>query len=216
MFARISRRYDLANHLLSGGLDFRWRHLTVSSLAPVAPKRILDLATGSGDLALALEKRYPDATVVGADFCAPMLEIARKKGVRNLVNADGTDLPFPDADFDAVTVAFGLRNMASWEGALREMHRVIRPGGLVAILDFSMPDGPLRPLYRLYLHAVLPVVAGLVTGDPAAYRYLGQSIERFPHGEAMLDLLRQGGFDAMTASPLSGGIVSLYTAYRQS
>ena len=144
-FAAIAKRYDIANHLLSGGLDFLWRAKAARIVAGEDPLRILDLATGSGDLARALRKASPRAAVIGADFCMPMLEVARKKNLPLLVQADGLRLPFREGIFDALTVAFGLRNMASWDGALREMARALRAGGLLLVMDFSLPEfAPLR------------------------------------------------------------------------
>jgi demethylmenaquinone methyltransferase/2-methoxy-6-polyprenyl-1,4-benzoquinol methylase len=177
------------------------------------PATVLDLATGSGDLALAIERALPEAQVTGADFCEPMLERARAKGLRNTIVADAMHLPFPDASFDAVTVAFGLRNMESWPGALSEMARVLAPGGNLLVLDFSLPRAPiLRSSYRFYLHRILPVIAGLVTREKSAYEYLAGSIEKFPSGQAMLDLLASRGLVSAECHPLTGGIVSLYTA----
>jgi demethylmenaquinone methyltransferase / 2-methoxy-6-polyprenyl-1,4-benzoquinol methylase len=155
----------------------------------------------------------PQATIVGADFCLPMLEIARKKQIRLLVQADGLTLPFRDGAFDALTVAFGLRNMASWESALREMERVLRPEGMLLIMDFSLPRfAPLRILYRLYLHNVLPRFAAIITGNREAYEYLGSSIESFPRGREMEDLVRSAGFSDFREKPLCSGVASIYTA----
>jgi demethylmenaquinone methyltransferase/2-methoxy-6-polyprenyl-1,4-benzoquinol methylase len=215
MFGEIAGRYDLANHLLSGGLDFLWRRRAARMVQSWQPARILDLATGSGDLAITLRRACPGALVVGADFCPPMLSVARQKGLKYLVAADGLQLPFAEASFDAITIAFGLRNMASCPEALAEMRRALRPGGHVLILDFSIPPAPLRWIYRPYLHYVLPWVAALLTGKKAAYDYLGDSIEQFPHGTAMCALLAEAGFDRAAHQPLSGGIVSLYTAVRK-
>ena len=214
IFSAIAGRYDLANHLLSGGLDFLWRRRAARIVSAWAPQRILDLATGSGDLALAMEQAVPVARIAGADFCLPILRIAAGKHCRNLVVADGTRLPFADGAFDAVTVAFGLRNMSSWPQALREMSRVLAPGGHVLVLDFSMPRPPLAALYRLYLHRILPLFAGLITGQRAGYEYLGESIEAFPSGGAMCALMEQNGFHDARALPLAAGIVSIYTAAR--
>lgn len=211
MFAGIASRYDFANHLLSGGLDFLWRRRAAQLVKQWNPERLLDLATGSGDLALTLGAACPQARIVGADFCYPMLKVAQEKGLGNLVTADGLKLPFASQTFDVVTVAFGLRNMSSWVGAIREMGRILRPGGHLLILDFSIPRPPLRWVYRPYLHYVLPKVAGWVTGEPEAYEYLGDSIEKFPHGKAMEALLVEAGLTAPTSEPLTGGIVSLYT-----
>ncbi len=214
MFGAIARRYDLANHLLSGGLDFLWRRRSARLVRAWQPRLILDLATGSGDLALTLAAACPASHVVGADFCEPMLREARRKGLRDLVVADALALPFGDETFDVVTVAFGLRNMASWPAALGEMRRVLKPGGHLLVLDFSVPPPPLRWIYRPYLHHVLPRLAALLTGEKAAYDYLGDSIEKFPHGAAMCALLTASDFTSPTCEPLTGGIVSLYTAER--
>jgi demethylmenaquinone methyltransferase/2-methoxy-6-polyprenyl-1,4-benzoquinol methylase len=217
VFAGIAARYDLANHVLSCGLDFRWRALAARQVRDWAPSDVLDLATGSGDLALAIQRTCPQAKVTGADFCEPMLERARSKGVREVVVADGTQLPFADGAFDVVTVAFGLRNMADYPQAIREMARVLRPGGHALILDFALPGHPLlRGPYRFYLHRVLPLLAQWVTGDRDAYRYLGGSIEQFPSGAAMEMLICANGFESATTRPLTGGVVAMYTAQRQS
>lgn len=212
IFSAIAGRYDLANHLLSGGLDFLWRARAVRIVRSWHPRTILDLATGSGDLALAMKKAMPDARVVGADFCLPMLEIAARKGLHPLVVADGTRLPFADGAFDAVTIAFGLRNMESWPRALGEMSRVLGPGGHLLVLDFSMPRPPLSAPYRTYLHRVLPFMAGILTGNRAGYEYLGESIESFPSGDAMKSLIVNSGFHDVSSIPLAAGIVSIYTA----
>ena len=212
IFTAIAARYDLANHVLSGGLDFLWRARAVRMVKAWRPRTILDLATGSGDLALALRKALPEARIVGADFCQPMLQVAARKGLHPLVVADGTRLPFADGSFDAVTVAFGLRNMESWPGALREMSRVLRPGGHLLVLDFSLPRPPLASAYRFYLHRVLPRVAGMITGNRAGYEYLGASIEAFPSGRAMCDLMQENNLRNAGTRPLAAGIVSIYTA----
>jgi len=212
IFSSIAERYDLANHLLSGGLDFLWRARAVRLVAAWKPRTVLDLATGSGDLALAMQKKIPQARIVGADFCLPMLEIAARKHLRPLVVADGTNLPFADRSFDAVTVAFGLRNMESWPGALREMSRVLSTDGHLLLLDFSMPRPPLSAPYRFYLHRVLPKIAGALTGNRGGYEYLGESIESFPSGQAMCRLIEDNNFRDARALPLAIGIVSIYTA----
>lgn len=215
LFASIAGRYQTVNHVLSGGLDWYWRAIAVRLMRPWKLELVLDVATGSGDLASAIGKHFPGSRVVGADFCRPMLEVARRRGLPELVEADGLKLPFPDGIFDAVTVAFGLRNMASWEGGLKEMARVLKPGGHLLVLDFSLPTLPvIRPLYRFYLHRILPIVAGIATGRMDAYEYLGGSIEKFPSGETMSSLIRNCGFTEATAKPLSLGTVSIYTATR--
>lgn len=212
MFGRIARRYDLANHVLSGGADFLWRRRAAKIVAGWQPRDVLDLATGSGDLALAMQARLPDATIVAADFSPDMLEVAKGKGVANTVVADALQLPFDAASFDSVTVAFGLRNMADWDRALAEMARVLRGGGHLLVLDFSIPTGALRPAYRFYLHRCLPLLASVVTGQKAAYDYLGGSIEKFPSGPAMLEMIERNQFADAVAEPLTGGIATIYTA----
>lgn len=211
-FSRIASRYDMTNHLLSGGMDFLWRMRASKVVQAWAPRSILDLATGSGDLARTLRRACPDAFVVGADFCEPMLQIARKKHLSNLVVADALELPFADCTFDAVTVAFGLRNMASWTGALAEMHRVLSPGGRLLVLDFGLPKPPLLSLYRFYLHNILPVIAMLLTRERSAYDYLADSIETFPNGETMCARLQENGYIHPSYETLLGGVAALYTA----
>ncbi len=216
MFDRVARRYDLANHLLSGGADFFWRYQAAKTVARWQPKRVLDLATGSGDLARAIARRLPDATITGADFSAEMLAIARAKGLRNTVVADALKLPFPESSFDCVTVAFGLRNMADWNAALREMARVLVPGGHLLVLDFSIPPPPWRGLYRFYLHRCLPWLAALLTSEKDAYDYLGASIEEFPSSEAMLRLIESNGLANANARQMTSGVVTMYTAQKLS
>src|SRR5215471_14715355 len=214
MFARIAPRYDLANTLLSLGQDHSWRRQVTREVARWSPLRILDVATGSGALAAEIRRVVPNASLLGVDFCLPMLDLARRRGLEYLLVADGLALPFRNQVFDVVTIAFGLRNMASFGGALSEMARVLRPGGHLLILDFSLPDFPLRVPYRLYLHRALPWLAGVLTGEPDAYRYLGGSIEEFPRGSEMIKLVEQAGFREGRARPLSGGVVTVYTAKR--
>ena len=214
LFASIAGRYDLANHLLSGGMDFFWRRRAATLVRSWNPTCILDLATGSGDLAVTLREFCPDSSIVGADFCLPMLREARRKGVPNLVTADALHLPFAAATFDALTVAFGLRNMESWPRALGEMARVLKPAGYLLVLDFSIPPRPLRWIYRPYLHHVLPHIASFLTGEKSAYDYLGSSIETFPSGDAMAALLKTAGFDETQLEPLTGGIVTIYSGRR--
>ena len=213
MFGRVAARYDLANAVLSGGLDYLWRRRAARIVRGWGPGRLLDLATGSGVLAASLARACPSTTVVGADFSLPMLRRAQASGrVRRLAVADAMRLPFGDGAFDVVTVGFGLRNMPSYRGALEEMRRTLRPGGHLLILDFSVPRGWWRVAYRFYLHRCLPRIAGFVSGERGAYEYLAESIERFPRGETMRTLLAASGFADATARELTGGIVSLYTA----
>ena len=214
LFARIAHRYDLANTLLSLGCDSLWRANVGAKVKSWKPAAILDIATGSGVLAHELKRQVPAARVVGADFCPPMLALARRRGISELVVADGLALPFQDARFDVATIAFGLRNMASFDAALNEAGRVLRPGGHLLILDFSLPKPPLRTLYRIYLHHVLPVLAGWLTGEPDAYHYFAGTIEDFPKGEAMLELLRRCGFLSCESRSLTAGIVTVYTGQK--
>ena len=210
-FASIAGRYDFTNHLLSGGMDWIWRRKLAQSVARRQPQDVLDLATGSGDLALAIAKACPAARVMAADFCLPMLEMARRKRVPNLVQADGLALPFPDESFDVVTVAFGLRNMADWGAAIREAHRVLRGGGAFFVMDFSLPESELvLRFYRIYLHRVLPKLAQWATRRRDAYEYLGGSIESFPSGLAMNALLKASGFKCEPPRQLAFGAVTIY------
>ena len=213
MFGAIARRYDLANHALSCGADFYWRKCAADMVASWRPGKIVDLATGTGGLALAVQKKLPDAEVTGVDFLPEMLELARRKGVRKTILADAMKLPFPDASFDCVTIAFGLRNMENWKDALVEMSRVLRPDGRLLVLEFSLPTvSILRIIYRFYLHRCLPLLGSFLTRKKSAYDYLGDSIEVFPSGHAMINLIEASGFKHVTLEPLSYGIVTIYTA----
>jgi demethylmenaquinone methyltransferase / 2-methoxy-6-polyprenyl-1,4-benzoquinol methylase len=213
MFGAIARRYDLANHTLSCGTDFYWRKCAADIVASWRPGKIVDLATGTGDLALALQKKLPNAEVTGVDFVPEMLELAQKKGVRQTILADAMQLPFSDGSFDCVTIAFGLRNMENWGGALAEMSRVLGRDGHLLLLEFSLPTRPIvRAIYRLYLHRCLPLLGSLLTRRKSAYDYLGDSIEEFPSGRAMIDLIEASGFRHATLQPLSYGIATIYTA----
>ena len=221
MFARIARRYDAANHVLSGGMDIWWRHRLVAAVRRGRPASVLDLATGSGDVAFALSRGLPAGVAITVmDFCAPMLAEAEKKQHRagsryaNITfrEGDGLALPAADAQFDAVTVSFGLRNMADRHRALTEMHRVLRPGGRLHVLEFSQPQAWFRPLYYLYLRRILPTVAAAVTGDRAAYDYLCGSVGQFPGHQALGTEITAAGFAPVVAGRLTFGIVALHTA----
>ena len=213
MFGSIARRYDLANHLLSCGADFYWRKRAAQIVGDWRPKQIVDLATGTGDLALVLQKEFPEAEITAADFSEEMLAMAKRKGVRHAVVADAMRLPFPDTSFDCVTVAFGLRNMENYGEALRGMSRVLKTSGHLLVLEFSLPRmSILRAAYRFYLHRALPFFGSLLTKQKNAYDYLGDSIEEFPNGDAMLRLMEASGFRNARDKPLTGGIVTIYTA----
>lgn len=213
-FARIADRYVLTNHVLSGGMDIWWRKVVTARIRKWKPERLLDVASGTGDLALEIQDQIPGCDVIASDFCAEMLAHAASRGIAKTIVADALKLPFPDREFDVVTVAFGLRNMSDYPAALREMHRVLKPGGRLVILDFSLPAGILRGPYRWYLHNVLPRMAGALTGQKDAYEYLGGSIEQFPSGEGMTALLEKCGFTAADARPLTFGVVTVYEGTR--
>ena len=209
-FAKIADRYVVTNHVLSAGTDILWRKKIAKKVKSWEPKRILDVATGTGDLALEMQKVCPAAELVATDFCEEMLEHASRRGIERTQVADALNLPFEDGEFDAVTVAFGLRNMADWEAGLREMARVCQ-GGHLLVLDFSLPKGALRKPYGFYLDKVLPKIAGAITGQAQAFEYLAGTIEKFPSGQDMVELFEKAGLTYVTAQPLSGGIASVYT-----
>lgn len=210
-FQRIASRYDLTNRVLSGGIDLIWRRRVVELVVAQRPRKVLDLAAGTGDLALALQRRLPQAQVIAADLTEEMLDIARRRGVLDTRVADAMALPFADGEFDALTCAFGLRNMADYLGALKEMRRVLRPGGLLVVLDFSTPPPPLTKPYKIYLEKIVPRIAGAVTGSRDAYEYLAGSIETFPSGRDLLALFHQAGFEATGSWPFTAAIATLYT-----
>lgn len=213
-FARIADRYVLTNHVLSCGMDIWWRKVVTSRIQQWQPAQLLDVASGTGDLALEIQRQCPRCEVIASDFCAEMLAHAASRGIAKTIVADALQLPFPDQAFDVVTVAFGLRNMADYPAALREMHRVLKPGGRLVILDFSLPNGIMRGPYRWYLHHVLPHLAGWLTGQKDAYEYLGGSIEQFPSGAAMTGLLETCGFGKTGSTPLTLGVVTVYEGTR--
>lgn len=226
MFSEIAPRYDLMNHVLSLGIDIRWRRRTVRELRLDGVEPILDCCTGTGDLALMLAERVgARARVIGTDFCFPMLERARRKQPATLgaaaanvafVEADTQALPFDDATFQAVTVAFGLRNVEDTELGLREMTRVCRPGGQVAVLEFSQPTVPgFRQLYSAYFKHVLPRIGqSIARNRQDAYDYLPASVSEFPCGEALAELMRGVGLRAVRYIPLTFGIATLYVGER--
>jgi demethylmenaquinone methyltransferase/2-methoxy-6-polyprenyl-1,4-benzoquinol methylase len=222
MFARIARRYDVANRLLSGGMDIWWRKRLVSAVRAGAPSAVLDLATGSGDVAFALARGLgQDTRITGMDFCQPMLDEAVAKQARSeeakckniaFMQGDGMALPLADETYDAVTISFGLRNMADRVKCLSEMRRVLRAGGRVHVLEFSQPYAWFRPFYLFYLRHVLPRIAGWVTGDRQAYQYLNESIEAFPDRPALGNEMLKAGFRSYRARAMTFGIVALHIA----
>jgi demethylmenaquinone methyltransferase / 2-methoxy-6-polyprenyl-1,4-benzoquinol methylase len=215
MFGAIVNRYDLANHLLSCGIDFYWRQRAATIVARWAARTVLDVATGTGDLAIALQRTVPGADVTAVDVVPEMVELAQRKGVQRVMLADAMTLPFSEGTFDCVTIAFGLRNLPDWAGGLREMNRVLKAGGRVLVLEFSLPtQSIMRSAYRFYLHHCLPVIGAWITQHRGAYDYLGDSIEQFPSGQKMIDLLAASGFKNATAESLTAGIVSIYTGQK--
>ncbi|MCL4796056.1 MAG: bifunctional demethylmenaquinone methyltransferase/2-methoxy-6-polyprenyl-1,4-benzoquinol methylase UbiE [Bryobacteraceae bacterium] len=221
MFGRVAHRYDFLNHLLSFQLDRRWRAFTVKQVRPILMRpdaRVLDLCCGTGDLMLALE-RERGGPVLGSDFCHPMLIEARSKSERRsaateLVNADALRMPFADASLDLITVAFGFRNFANYRKGLRELRRLLRPGGCLAILEFSQPPNrAFAALYRFYSRQVLPRIGALLSGDRDAYSYLPESVQKFPGPEDLAREMRLAGFTAVTFRLLSFGIVALHLGY---
>lgn len=221
MFAGIAGRYDLLNHLLSGNVDKLWRRRVARSLQSslIEGAHVLDVACGTGDLSLVLA-RAGAAQVVGLDFCRPMLEIARRKAeadtrVIPFVEGDALRLPFADETFDAATIAFGLRNLAGVSDGLKELRRILRPGGRLAVLEFSSPVVPgFRALFRFYFARVLPRIGGLVSGERGAYEYLPDSVSRFPDQKRLAALMREAGFENVSYRNLTGGIAALHTGTR--
>lgn len=219
MFSGIAKRYDLLNHLLSGNVDKRWRRIVATRVRDklsASGARVLDVACGTGDLSLTLFEST-GARVIGTDFCRPMLEIAAAKVPRELplLEGDALNLPFRDGSFDAVTIAFGLRNLASVEGGLAELRRVLKPGGWVAVLEFSRPaNALLRPVFGLYFTKVLPLMGGLISGSHYAYSYLPASVEKFPDQQQLSLLMQRAGFDQVQFENLTGGIAALHMGRR--
>jgi demethylmenaquinone methyltransferase/2-methoxy-6-polyprenyl-1,4-benzoquinol methylase len=223
MFGRIARRYDLANRVLSAGIDIHWRVRLVDAVRQGNPQRVMDLATGSGDVALALRQGLPGAVaVVGMDFCEPMLVEARAKLSRlpgspsgvEFVQGDALNIPLPDQSFDAVTIAFGLRNMADRARCLSEIRRVLRPGGRLLVLEFSQPEAWFRPLYTFHLRHIAPRLAAILTGDRSAYEYLATSIGAFPGLEGLSREIEAAGFTQVTGQAMTLGIVALHCGTR--
>ncbi len=219
MFGRIAKRYDLLNHLLSGNVDKRWRRIVATKVREKLSAndgRVLDVACGTGDLSLTLFD-ITGARVVGTDFCRPMLEIAAAKTADRipLIEGDALNLPFRGGSFEVVTIAFGLRNLASVEGGLAELRRVLKPGGWVAVLEFSRPaNAILRPLFGLYFTRVLPLMGGLISGSRSAYSYLPASVQKFPDQTQLSLLMQQAGFEQVQFENLTGGIAALHMGRR--
>lgn len=222
MFDRISPKYDALNHLLSLNIDKVWRRKTAKVVAKHHPTDILDLATGTADLAIQLAKRNPQAHIIGTDISEKMLEIGmekiRKKGLENQIElrlGDAATLPFEDNSFNAVTVAFGVRNFENMRQGLSEIHRVLKPSGMAFILEFSMPEKfPIKQLYRLYFSHILPKIGKWVSKDASAYSYLPESVERFPKPLEFLRLLSSSGLTEGTMRHFGHGIATLYSVIK--
>jgi demethylmenaquinone methyltransferase/2-methoxy-6-polyprenyl-1,4-benzoquinol methylase len=216
MFGRIAHRYDLLNRVLSLGQDLRWRRIVARRVVSANPTRVLDVCTGTGDIALGLQ-RGPD--VVGADFSLPMLALARKKAAQrgralDLTVADALALPIRNDAVDVVTVAFGVRNFEDLEAGLGELARVLKPGGVLLVLEFSRPSGLLGPFLGWWVRTVPPRVGQLISGDPEAYAYLPASVGAFADAETMKTILGGLGLEDIDARPLTGGVCTLYQARR--
>ena len=227
MFGRIAPRYDLLNHLLSFNLDKMWRARTVKRVSEILDRpdaQILDLCCGTGDVLLALERRrinlHGCRPVLASDFCHPMLVEARRKiqrrGFRSPVfEADALSIPLADASLDLITVAFGFRNLANYQRGLEEMLRVLKPGGVAVILEFSQPTNPVfRTLYGFFSTSVLPRVGGMVSGSPDAYSYLPESIRKFPAAEQLAQEIRQAGYSQVKFERMTGGAVALHIGHK--
>jgi demethylmenaquinone methyltransferase/2-methoxy-6-polyprenyl-1,4-benzoquinol methylase len=221
MFGRVAPRYDLANHLLSANVDRYWRNRVVERVRGVLNRpgaRVLDLACGTGDLLIALE-REAGRTLIGGDFCHPMLTSARTKLRRDrlnsvLVESDALALPFPDSSLDLITIAFGYRNLANYLAGLVEMRRVLRAGGALAILEFTQPPNQaFAAVYNWYSRHILPIVGGAISGAPDAYRYLPESVRKFPDAPELARMMAASGFAPIEWEYLTFGIAALHIGH---
>ncbi len=218
MFDSIAHRYDFLNRLLSAGIDVRWRKKAIAYLKPIQPKRILDVATGTADVALMMEPLLKPEEIIGIDISDGMLALGREKikarqldRVITLLNGDSETINYPDHSFDAVTVAFGVRNFQDLERGLSEIFRVLKPGGRLVVLEFSQPKGWfIQPLYQVYMNYITPVLGKLFSKNRNAYSYLDESIRKFPEGQAFADVLQKLGYRNLIVKPLSLGICSIY------
>ncbi|MFN3404032.1 MAG: bifunctional demethylmenaquinone methyltransferase/2-methoxy-6-polyprenyl-1,4-benzoquinol methylase UbiE [Cytophagaceae bacterium] len=221
MFNNISQKYDLLNRVLSIGIDKKWRRRAIDQLISLKPDHILDVATGTGDLAIEALRLNP-VKIIGVDISEGMLEIGKekifKKGISNKIElrkGDSEQLDFPENTFDAVTVAFGVRNFEDLEKGLKQIYRVLKPGGKVVILEFSQPEKfPFKQIYNIYSKFVLPGIGRLISKDKGAYSYLPESVSHFPYGKAFLQILENTGFKSPQCKTLTFGISSIYTAIK--
>ena len=220
MFDNIAEKYDFLNHFLSLNIDKIWRKKTVLLLKKTKPEKVLDIATGTGDLALEIYKRLKPDKITGVDISEGMLKVAREKIQRKKLSqvidfrvGDSENLKFDDNYFDAVTVAFGVRNFANLKAGLKEMYRVLKPGGKIVILEFSQPEKfPVKQFYRFYSKYLLPFFGKLFSKDKSAYTYLPESVNAFPYGEKFLKILEETGFSSVGAKKFAFGISSVYYA----
>ena len=219
MFSGIAKKYDFLNHFLSVNTDKRWRRLVSKKLKDVLEREdalVLDVACGTGDLSVELQTSGR-AKVIGTDFCRPMLEIAFEKNAKNntaipYIEADGMNLSFASDTFDAVTIAFGLRNFSNWQDGLVELHRILKKGGKLAILEFTTPVVPgFKQIFNLYFTQILPRIGGAVSGSRGAYEYLPDSVSRFPDQKGLVKMMEQTGFSNVEYKNLTGGIAALHT-----
>ncbi|MCT4663884.1 MAG: bifunctional demethylmenaquinone methyltransferase/2-methoxy-6-polyprenyl-1,4-benzoquinol methylase UbiE [Flavobacteriales bacterium] len=221
MFDNIAPKYDLLNRVLSMGIDVSWRKKVKKMLHQNSVNNILDIATGTGDLAITLHK--PGIKITGLDISEGMLEVGREKlkerGIDNDVNfilGDAEEMPFPDNHFDAITVAFGVRNFANLEKGLKEIHRVLKPGGFLYVLEFSQPTTtPFKQFYNFYSTKILPGIGKMVSKDDSAYTYLPESVAAFPFGQEFLDIMTNCGYLEPKCRPLTMGIASIYSGTKQ-
>ncbi len=222
MFNRIARYYDFLNHFLSLNRDVIWRKKAIDELISDRHKTILDVATGTGDLAIEASRLTP-VRIIGIDISENMLELAREKiskrqlsHIIEIQKGDSENLSFADESFDAVTVAFGVRNFENLEKGLSEMLRVLKKGGRVVILEFSMPSNfPVKQIFSFYFRNILPLVGKIISRDAFAYRYLPNSVKEFPYGKDFIDMLKRVGFSSLVQKPLSLGICSIYTGVKK-
>jgi len=221
MFDSISKRYDFLNHMLSMNIDKGWRKKVVKIAAAENPKQILDVATGTGDLAIALTKAKPQS-IMGIDISNGMLEVGRKKikekgmdKIITLQQADSENLPFEDDAFDVVTVAFGVRNFENLEKGMSEIRRVLKPGGKALVLEFSQPTGfPFKQVYKFYFKNILPTLGKAISKDASAYTYLPESVNAFPYGEKFVEVLQKVGFKQNKFQPVTFGVATIYEAVK--
>ena len=219
MFDNISEKYDFLNHFLSMGIDIKWRKKVLKIVQSKKPKTILDIATGTGDVAILLAKANPEK-IVGLDLSNGMLEVGKRKvkeknldSLIEMIQGDSEDLPFEDNSFDVITVSFGVRNFENLAKGIQEINRVLKPGGTFIVLEFSQPTKfPMKQLYRFYSKRVLPIFGKMISKDNSAYTYLPESVAAFPFGTAFNNILEKNGFNNATDKPVTFGIASIYTA----